>query len=107
MAGVREILASPKIGESGQYSILVVQDIFKSVRRTLMTSFPPWVKTDIPSDTLPPDNQFMGPARVKPLHDDGLSSGESSWMTQSNVSFMPMDLPTGQEDDYFGSSANA
>jgi hypothetical protein len=66
-----------------------------------------WVKHDIPIDAQPLDDQFAGPARVKPLYDDGLSSGGNSWMTQSNASFMSMDLPTDQDDDYFASSTNA
>jgi hypothetical protein len=91
IAGVHEMLASPKAREPGRYSVLVDKDSFKSVRHTLMSLLPVWVKNDIPSDALPHADQFMGPARVKPLFDDGLSSGKNSWMTQSNASFMSME----------------
>jgi hypothetical protein len=107
IAGVHELLASPKPREPGRYSVLVDKESFKSVRHTLMSLLPVWVKNDIPSDALPHADQFMGPARVKPLFDDGLSSGENSWMTQSNASFMSMELPSGPDDDYFASSAKA
>jgi hypothetical protein len=40
----------------------------------------------------------------KPLYDDSISSGENSWMTQSNASFMSIELPSGQTDDYFRES---
>ena len=46
-------------------------------------------------------------AELLPLYDDGLSSGDNSWVTQSNASFMSMELPTGPDDDYFANSTNA
>jgi hypothetical protein len=107
IAGVREILPSPKARDMGRFSVLVDKELFKTVRNTLSSSLETWVKHEIPSDAQPPKDHFMGPARVKPLYDDGLSSGGNSWMTQSNASFMSMDLPTGQDDDYFASSTNA
>ncbi|KAI2512753.1 hypothetical protein MHU86_1541 [Fragilaria crotonensis] len=106
-AGVKEILPSPKVHDLGRYSVLVDKELFKAARQTLSSSLGNWVKNEIPSDAQPWDDQFAGPARVKPLYDDGLSSGENSWMTQSNASFMSMDLPTGQDDDYFANSINA
>jgi hypothetical protein len=99
--GVHEILSSPKAHD------LVDKSLFKTVRHTLLTSLDSWVRNEIPSDAQPADDQFAGPARVKPLYDDGLSSGDSSWVTQSNASFMSMELPTGPDDDYFASSTNA
>ena len=104
--GVYEILPSPKSRDLGRYSVLVDKSLFKTVRHTLSTSLDAWVRK-IPSDAQPVHDQFAGPARVKPLYDDGLSSGENSWMTQSNASFMSMELPTGPDDDYFASVTNA
>jgi hypothetical protein len=106
IAGVHEIQPSPKPRDLGRYSVLVDKDLFKVVRNTLSSSLETWVK-NVPSDAQPSEDQFMGPARVKPLYDDGLSSGENSWMTQSNASFMSMELPVGQDDDYFANSTNA
>jgi hypothetical protein len=105
--GVYEILPSPKVRDRGRYSILVDKSLFKAVRNKISTSLETWVKNEIPSDAQPSEDRFAGPARVKPLYDDGLSSGENSWMTQSNASFMSMEIPTGLDDDYFASSSNA
>ena len=105
--GVYEILPSPKASDRGRYSLLVDKGSFKAVRHQLSSSLESWVTNEIPSDAQPLEDQFVGPARVKPLYDDGLSSGENSWMTQSNASFMSMELPTGLTDDYFSSSTNA
>lgn len=51
-------------------------------------ALPKWLQTDVPSDAMPPLHLFTGPARVKQLYDDGLSSEwENSWMTLRNASF--------------------
>jgi hypothetical protein len=105
--GVRELLPSPKCNDSGRYSVLVDKVAFATVRATLITALPNWLQTDVPSDALPPEHYVTGSAQLKPLYDDGLSSGENSWMTQSNASFMSMELPMGQNDDYFRESMNA
>jgi hypothetical protein len=105
--GVYEILPSPKVRDRGRYSILVEKSLFKAVRHKISTSLETWVKNEIPSDAQPSEDRFAGPARVKPLYDDGLSSGENSWMTQSNASFMSMEIPTGLDNDYFASSSKA
>lgn len=108
IAGVHEILPSPKFSDLGRYSVLVDKDSsFKVERQILSLSVEMRVQNDIPSDAQPFEDQFMGPARVKPLFNDGLSSGENSWMTQSNASFMSIDLLTGQDNDYFAHSINA
>jgi hypothetical protein len=105
--GVRDMLPSPKGNDTGRYSVLVDKTEFSQVRSTIMKELPKWIKTDVPSDAMPNQDYFQGPARVKPLYDDGLSSGENSWMTQSNASFMSMNLPSEQNDDYFRASMNA
>ena len=106
VAGVREMIPSPKGVDTGRYSVLVDKSAFHQVRATLIKALPQWIRTDVPSDAMPLDDYFLGSARVKPLFDDGLSSGENSWMTQSNASLMSMDLPPGQNDDYFRASTN-
>jgi hypothetical protein len=55
----------------------------------------------ISEDAQPTPGQFPGPARVRPIFNDGMSSGENSWMSASNASFMSMDFSIGQDDDYF------
>ena len=105
--GVHEILPSPKVRDLGRYSVLVDKSLFKAVRQTLSSSLETLVRNEIPSDAQPTEDQFVGQARVKPLYDDGLSSGENSWMTQRNASFMSMELPTGPDDDYFANSTLA
>jgi hypothetical protein len=105
--GVRELLESPKGTEIGRYSLLVDKEQFEHIRATLRNALPTWVKNFVESDALPTETQFPGPARVKPLFDDGLSSGENSWMTTSNASFMSIEIPSGQDDDFFKTSMNA
>ena len=100
------MLPSPKGDDTGRYSVLVEKTEFDQVRKTIIRHLPEWLTT-VPSDAMPPADYFLGPARVKPLFDDGLSSGQNSWMTQSNASFMSMELPTEQNDDYFRDSVNA
>ena len=104
--GVRDIIPSPKGRDTGRYSVLVEKTEFAKIRSTLNKAIPEWV-LDIPSDAMPPTDQFPGPARVKPLYEDGISSGENSWMTQSNASFMSMELPPDTGTDYFRTSMNA
>ena len=105
--GVRALLESPKGKETGQYSILVDKDQFARIRATLKNALPNWVNEFVEIDAQPSEYQFPGPARVKPLFDDGFSSGENSWMTTSNASFMSIELPSGQDDDFFNTSMNA
>lgn len=105
--GIRDMIPSPKGDDTGRYSILVEKTEFDQVRKTISTQLPEWLRTGVPSDAMPPTDCFPGPARVKPLFDDGISSGQNSWMTQSHASFMSMELPTGQNDDYFRDSLNA
>ena len=76
--GVREILASPKGSDTGRYSLLVDKDQFEQVRSIIKNSIAEWITQYVESDALPTEHQFPGPARVKPLYDDGLSSGENS-----------------------------
>ena len=107
VSGVREILASPKGSDIGRYSLLVDKDQFDSVRTTIKYYLAEWITNYVESDAQPTEYQFPGPARVKPLYDDGLSSGENSWMTQSNASFMSIELPPTQDEDFFRASMNA
>jgi hypothetical protein len=106
--GAREILASPKGTDTGRYSLLFDTDQFDPILSTIKKSLPKWITKYVESDELPTEYHFCGPARVKPLYDDGLvSSGESSWMTQSNASFMSIELPPTQDEDFFRASMNA
>ena len=52
------------------------------------------------------DKQFAVIARIKPIHDDGMSSGENSWMSASNASFMSMDLSAVRDSNYFNKTIN-
>jgi hypothetical protein len=104
--GVRTLLESPKGSEKGRYSVLVDKEQFTPIRATLKNALPNWVHDFVEIDAQPKENQFPGPAGVKPLFDDGLSSGANSWMTTSNASFMSIELPTSQDDDFFKTSMN-
>jgi hypothetical protein len=48
----------------------------------------------------------MGHPRVKPIYDDSMSSGENSWMSASNASFLSMDLSLVRDHVYFDESMN-
>ena len=60
-----------------------------------------WHQKFVEVDALPPEGYFPGPPRVKPIIDDGISSGENSWMSMSSASFLSMDLSMVENDDYF------
>lgn len=85
---------------------LVKKDSFKRIRATISQSLAFWIKTYVSSDAQPAEEQFSGVARVKPIYDDGMSSGENSWMSSSNASFLSMDIQTVRDDDYFAASTN-
>lgn len=104
--GTRDLLASPRVDENGRYTLLVKKDSFKRIRATISQSLAFWIKTYVSSDAQPAEEQFSGVARVKPIYDDGMSSGENSWMSSSNASFLSMDIQTVRDDDYFAASTN-
>jgi hypothetical protein len=106
IAGTRDLLASPRVDENGRHTLLVNKDSFKSIRAALTQSLAFWIKTHVPSDAQPAEEQFSGVARVKPIYDDGMSSGENSWMSSSNATFLSMDIQTVRDDDYFTASTN-
>ena len=97
--GTRELLATPKPGDPGRYSILVDKVQFESVRTVLRDNLQQWITKHVESDAMPTEFQFSGPARVKPLYDDN-SLGGHSWMTVSNASFMSIELPPTADDQH-------
>jgi hypothetical protein len=104
--GTLDLLASPQVDENGRHTVLVCKEAFKSVRSTISQHLAEWIREYVPSDAQPNDEQFAGVARVKPIHDDGMSSGENSWMSASNASFMSMDLSAVRDNNYFTESIN-
>jgi hypothetical protein len=85
----------------------VDQVMFKTVRNTITQNLEEWITTHVTSNAQPKEEQFSGPARVKPIHDDGMSSGANSWMSTSNAaSFMSMDLTAVQDQSYYNDSIN-
>jgi hypothetical protein len=105
--GVQKVLSSPKGHDIGRYSLLVNKDQFGTIRTILKNSLLEWVSMHVKRDAIPTEHQFPGPARVKPIYEEGMSSNENSWMTQSNASFMSIELPLDQEADFFQASMNA
>ena len=104
--GTMDLLAPPLVDENGRHTILVGKDSFKSVRNIITQHLADWIRDHVPSDAQPRDEQFAGVARVKPIHDDGMSSGENSWMSASNASFMSMDLSAVNNSNYFTETTN-
>ena len=88
------------------YSILVTKASSKNVRTIITQNLANWIVTHVWSDAQPSQEQFSGVARVKPIYDDVMSSGENSWMSSSNASFLSMDLTNVKDDDYFTSTTN-
>jgi hypothetical protein len=104
--GVRDLLASPKVDDNGRHTVLVDQAAFKSVRNVISKNLEGWINEHVSIDALPKDEQFAGSARVKPIYDDGMSSGENTWMSASNASFLSMDLSTVRDHSFFNEATN-
>ena len=100
--GVKDIIPTKDVVATGKHKVLVDKDEFTRIRAAITKSLPVWCDVDIISeDAQPAPGQFPGPARVRPIFNDGMSSGENSWMSASNASFMSMDFSIGQDDNYF------
>jgi hypothetical protein len=68
---------------------------------------PGWCEEHIPVDAYPYPNPFPDDPKVQAIHNDGFSSGENSWMSMSNASFLSMDLNNVADDDYFSNTTIA
>lgn len=106
LPGTIDLLASPQVNENGRHTILVEKEAFKTVRNLTTQNLAEWIIKHVSSDAQPKDEQFAGTARVKPIHDNGMSSGENSWMSASNASFMSMDLSAVRDSNYFNDTIN-
>jgi len=107
IAGIKDLIPAKDVAISGRFNLLVTKQAFAKARATLQASLLNWYDTLVPSDALPTAVEFIGPPQVKPIPNDGHSSGENSWMSKSNASFLSMDLSSVQQDDYFSSSQTA
>jgi hypothetical protein len=105
--GVIDIMPDKTAVTTGKYRVQVTQEKFKKARDFLIECLPGWCQEYIPDDAYPHPNPFPEPPKVKPIHNDGFSSGENSWMSQSNTSFMSMDLSNIADDDYFTNTTSA
>jgi hypothetical protein len=105
--GVKDIIASKDVTYSGRFNVLVKKSEFSSARTTIQQNLTRWYQDHVPSDALPRPDTFSGLPCVRPIAYDGNSSGENSWMSKSNSSFLSMDLSSVQNDDYFSSSQSA
>jgi hypothetical protein len=99
--GVKELLPARDVSTTGRHNILVDKTEFQKIRSHLMIVIEKWHQKFVEVDALPPEGYFPGPPRVKPIVDDGISSGENSWMSMSSASFLSMDLSMVENDDYF------
>ncbi len=104
--GVLDLLADSKVTENGRHTVLVEQAAFKRIRKTISQNLEAWIVAHVSIDALPTKEQFMGHPRVKPIYDDGMSSGENLWMSASNASFLSMDLSLVRDHAYFDESTN-
>jgi hypothetical protein len=102
--GVKDILATKDVNQIGRFNILVHKDEFVNARTKLQQSLTQWYESYVPTDAQPRPETFPGIPSVRPIAFDGNSSGENSWMSKSNVSFLSMDLSSVQNDDYFSSA---
>ena len=83
------------------------KDFQQIIQSHLMIAIAKWHDDFVEPDAKPPDGFFPGPPCVKPIADDGMSSGKNSWMSMSNASFLSMDLSMVQNNDYFMNSQTA
>ena len=104
--GVLDLLPDSNVGENGRHTVLVDNASFKRIRNTITQNLDKWIVNHVSSDALPREEQFLGPPRGKPIHEDGLSSGENSWMLASNASFLSMDLSLVREHQYYDETTN-
>ena len=102
--GVKDMLPAKDVNTSGRHNVLVDKNEFQKIRSHLLLALEKWYNDFVEVDALPTEGYFPGPPRVKPIADDGISSGENSWMSMSNASFLSMDLSMVQTDDYFATS---
>jgi hypothetical protein len=72
--GVRDLLADTRVDDNGRHTLLVDQAAFKTVRNVLTQNLDCLIVTHVSHDALPKEEQFSGPARVKPIYNDGMSS---------------------------------
>ena len=105
--GVIEIMPDKNVINSGKYRVQVSQDKFKTARESLINYLPKWCEEYIPIDAYPNPNPYPDSPKVQPIHNDGFSSGENSWMSMSNTSFLSMDLSNVADDDYFSNTTVA
>jgi len=102
--GVLDIMPDKHVTIIGKYRVQVNQEKFKNSRDTLIQYLPGWCNEYIPVDAYPHPNPFPEPPKVQPIRNDGFSSGENSWMSMSNTSFLSMDLSNVADEDYFSSA---
>jgi hypothetical protein len=104
--GVIDIMPDRHAIKTGKYRVQVSQEKFKKSRDTLIQYLPGWCNEYIPDDAYPYPNPFPEQPRVQPIRNDGFSSGENSWMSMSNTSFLSMDLSNVADDDYFSNTTS-
>ncbi|KAI2489363.1 hypothetical protein MHU86_25236 [Fragilaria crotonensis] len=105
--GVLDLLADSKVNENGRHTtVLVEHGAFKRIRNAITQNLDAWIVAHVASDALPIEEQFFGPPRVKPIYEDGMSSGENSWLSASNARFLSMDLSLVRDHVYFDESTN-
>ena len=106
MTGVLDILPATNVEKTGRHTLLVDTKLFKAIRNAISQNLEQWIIAIVPSDAMPKEDQFYGSPRVKPIYDDGQSSGENSWMSASNASFLSMDLTVVLEHQYYDENVN-
>jgi hypothetical protein len=105
--GVIDIMPDRHVIKNGKYRVQVSQEKFKKSREALIQYLPGWCNEYIPDDAYPYPNPFPEAPKVQPIRNDGFSSGENSWMSMSNTSFLSMDLSNVADDDYFSNTTTA
>lgn len=105
--GVINIMPDKHVLSNGKHRILVSKEKFNSAQEEVQRYLPGWCDTYIPPDAYPKPNPFPERPKVQPIHNDGFSSGENSWMSLSNASFMSMDLSNVADDKYFSNTTAA
>jgi hypothetical protein len=87
--GVQDVIAAPNTEYLGKYKVLVNKAKFHQVRKTLLASLNTWYNMHVPEDAKQSSEMYSGKPEVAPLHTDGLSSGDGTYMSSSVWHFLP------------------
>ncbi len=86
--GVQAVLPCKSANEDGKYKILVHKDHYHKTRDCIMEELQNWINDHAAPDAKATLNKYPCPPEVAPIHSDGFSHGDHSYMNISvNTAF--------------------